>query len=167
VVPKAAHQPGVNDPVEVNVYWTVLREIYEELFSGATAEFNPPRAKVDWYCDDQPAVRALHTGEYAAKIITTGLLVDAINGNYLVSNAIIVPDPRYWMEYGGRIQAMWEQDNEFIVLSSRDSKTLSSLIQNGLWSNDALFTFVEGLLYLAQEYPEKVNLDGLSRMLIT
>ena len=57
VIPKAFHQPLLENKAEVNVYWTSFRELYEEVFHGIEVEKEISKIKFDWYFNEIPEMK--------------------------------------------------------------------------------------------------------------
>lgn len=166
VVPKAIHQPGVgNHDPEREPYWTLLREIFEEVFSGTEAERNPEIRDHEWFLKECKAVKLIHERQHGSRVCVTGFAIDSLKGSLHISHLVVVADEEYWKRYS-ELSPMWEQRGEFEWLSTRDSARIAELVSKESWTTDGLFSFVEGLFALKKVFPDKVCLPaGLDRYL--
>jgi hypothetical protein len=164
VVPLGFHQSSVIDAEHAQIYWSLLRELYEELLRGKDVPPASEHVSCDWFCDEHPAMRALRNGEFGSTVDCTGFGIDLLDGAYIAANLVTVPDARYWDEFGVATQSTWEY-NSLQTVSSKDADGIARLLTQSSWANTALFCFVEGLLALAVRYPERVRLPPLRRSL--
>jgi hypothetical protein len=147
---------------ERKLYWTTLREIYEEVFGGSDAERSKWEDKPDWYCEKRRGVESIRAREFGAETSVTGFGIDAKQRYYPVSALVCVPDPGYWDRFYGTMKTMWEHENKhFLELSSRNSTYLKELIVGRTWSGDALFALLEAITVLRARYPNLVDLPTL------
>lgn len=164
VLPKAFHQPTVNSDAEANVKWTVLREVFEEVFGGSEVESESTALRHDRYMSTEPALNyfAEHEGAYTFEIVGFGL--NALNGNYEFAALMAVPDVWYWRTFSSKMDSAWETE-DVILLSSRDSAALADYLRESQWAPESRFHFTEALSRLGQLYPEKVSVPPISRVL--
>ena len=90
LLPKATHQPIVGAIQEVNVHWTIFREVFEEVFGGEEAESGSKRMKFDWYFDEHPALEYFRSHEGTYNLEITGYGINAIGGNYDLATLLAV-----------------------------------------------------------------------------
>ncbi len=165
VIPKGLHQPMGNEAEEVNVHWTIFRELYEEIFGGEDAEKDNYRIKRDWYFDSSEPMKYFrdHIGAYDCQITSLG--VNSLAGFYEFAGVIVIRDEWFWRNFGNQMQRMWEVDS-LLNVSTRNAKQIRDLIVKGDWAGEGLFHFIEGLIWLKDIDNERVNLPNLSRGLI-
>lgn len=166
LVPKAIHQPSVGVQVEeASPHWSVLKEIYEEIFSGKPAERFPEVRKHDWFLNRSKQVNLIWKDKEDCGVLATGFAIDALKGSCHISFLVYVEDTEYWKKYS-IVEPMWEQEGKFQWLDSRDADRIAHYVASPDWTSDGLFSFVEGILLLKDKFPKKVNLpEGLKRVL--
>jgi len=156
LVPKAIHQPGVgNHNPEKEPYWTLLREIFEEIFSGTGAERNPEISDYTWFLKECKAVNLIYNRKHESQVYVTGIAIDSLKGSLHISYLVVVPDEEYWKRYS-ELSPMWEQRGEFDWLFTDDSKMIENKVGEGSWASDGLFSFIDGLFALKELFPKGV-----------
>jgi len=164
VLPKAFHQPVVGDDAEANLFWTVFRELYEEVFGGSEVEKEITRLKYDWYVDECPPVRFFWEHDNVFNLEVTGYGINAVGGNYDVAILLAVKDTWYWDTYGKEMCKSWESGTTLLV-STKNRQQIERLLTEGQWASESLFQFVEGILRLRQIDQTRVDLPDLERTL--
>ena len=164
VIPKAFHEPLVGHDDEVNIYWTIFRELYEELFGGDEVEADSGRVKHDWYFDTTPGVNYFRDHEGAFNLELIGYGVNAIAGNYEFAVLLAVRDTWYWNTFGNDITKNWEALG-IKLYSTKNAEKLKNLLTDDNWVNESIFKFIEGLIRLQEIDPSKVNLPFMERIL--
>ena len=72
----------------------------------------------------------------------------------------MVEDERFWDKFGGHIEANWEAGS-LRRYSSQDRELMVDLIKDPSWTNEGLFTLLQGLRRLAHIDPSRVSLPEL------
>lgn len=162
VVPKAFHQGAVGADVEVNVYWSAMREIYEELYNGEEVRRQDKRRlRHDWYMDRHLGMRYFrdNEGTYDMELVSFG--VNAIGGNFEHALLLVIRDTSYWDRFGGELRANWEATG-LRQLSSRAPVEIKRAITKERWATESVFHLGEALLRLQQLSPHRVDLPNLA-----
>ena len=94
------------------------------------------------------------------RIEATGFGLNLVNGNYEFANLILVEDERFWDRFGGYVEANWEAGS-LRRYSTQDHELIADLIRDPAWTNEGLFTLLQGLRRLTQIDPERVNLPSI------
>ena len=170
VIPKAFHQPEVVEDhgrtfhgcTVDNIYWTVLRELHEELFWGDDlARPNDPQvSRFDWFMAANPTMRWFQQNQSQWQIGLTSFGLNGVSGNFDFGLAMSVLDPRFYENQNEK--EMWESERLLHFDTSNGDKVIE-LLQSPNWSGESLFHLVEGLAYLHNAYPEKMRLPRLRR----
>lgn len=66
----------------------------------------------------------------------------------------------FWSRYGGQVQATWEP-SALRQYSSLDSESLAELVYDPSWSNQGLFTLLQGPRRLKQIGEDRVNTPAI------
>jgi hypothetical protein len=90
----------------------------------------------------------------------TGFGVNSVSGNFEFACLIVINDEQWWDLYGGHIEANWEVEG-LRRYSTLSTDMLESLIADPSWSNEGLFSFVEGVRRLAEMDNERVALPNI------
>lgn len=164
VIPKGYHQPCVDDAMEINIHWTGLREVFEEIFKGEEAERDIEVFKHDWYCDNFAFMEYFrdHVGAFNYEMIACG--IDAITGSFEMTLLLVVRDTWYWKKYGSSMEKMWES-KEVKTFSTMDENEIKSLFIQNDWSSESIFHLAEGLIRLKELVPNRVRLPEIIRVL--
>jgi hypothetical protein len=157
------HQPMIDYRVETRIALTLLRELEEEIFGREEVDntvssyrgadpMHPTRLTrpLRWLTKDPDRMR----------IEATGFGLDLVNGNYEFANLIVVEDEDFWARFGGYVEANWEAGS-VRRYSSQDHELITHLISDPAWTNEGLFTLLQGLRRLGQIAPERVNLPAI------
>ncbi len=168
VLPKGFHQSCAGAPDEVDVRWTLWRELYEELFGGADAALSEPHASHDWYLEKCPAVRWFHEGHRGGfRLETSAFGFNAVTGNYDVALLLMVPDEAYWNTFQRqRGLPSDEIEGGLEWIPTMDRERIKEVLLRPNWTSEALFQFVEGLKLLKHFEPDRVNLPEIKRALV-
>jgi hypothetical protein len=168
LLPKGFHQDcaGVSD--EVDIRWTLWRELYEEVFDGKEAQGDAVTLGHDWYLQDCPGVAWFHQPDqrgFRCESVAFGL--NAINGNYEFAKVLAVTDETYRRTFQRDMLFTSEEfaDPKGIKLSSQRRDHIKNTLLLPDWTSEGLFQFVEGLLWLKDELPEWVDLPDIEREL--
>lgn len=76
VLPQGFHQPLLNHPEsEVNLSWTVYKEVFEEIYGGEEVMRSSQRLTHDWYMKDIPPMNYFleHDGAFRSELVGFGL----------------------------------------------------------------------------------------------
>ena len=60
-----------------------------------------------------------------------------------------IEDDRWWAEWGHQIAGNWETTS-VETYSSMDTTSLTALLHDRRWSNEGLFSMIQGLWHLAE-----------------
>lgn len=93
----------------------------------------------------------------AMRMECTGFGLNLVSGNYEFAALVVVDDEEFWHRYGGHIEANWESAGLHLY-SSLDRELLSELITDERWSNEGLFTLLQGIRRLGELGGKRVNL---------
>lgn len=165
VIPKAFHQPIIDLEEESNLAMTIEREMEEELFGRPEVDLEgkgsrradpmrpdrlsePMRWLVDRRSDD------------VWRMECTAFGINSMSGNFECASLIVIGDESWWDLYGGYIEANWEVEG-LQRYSSLATNRLESLIADPSWSNEGLFSFIEGIRRLADLDGERVALPEI------
>lgn len=155
VIPKAFHQPLVEQAGEVALSMTLQRELEEELLGRQDLEDLSPdaqrRADPLHVSSQSEAMRWLYdrrnTPIYRVECVGFGL--NMVTGNYEFPSLIVIEDEEWWDRYGHEVEANWETMRTRRY-SSLDRRGLVALATDPTWSNEGLFAFLEGLKRLSR-----------------
>ena len=164
VIPKGYHQSYIDDAMEINIHWTGLREVFEEIFNGEKAERGIDVFKHDWYMDKFPYMKYFdkHKGAFNYEMIACG--IDAITGSFEMTLLLVVRDTWYWNNYGHLMKKMWES-KKVMLLSTMNENDIKRLFIQSNWSSESIFHLAEGLVRLKELVPNRVRLPKLIRVL--
>lgn len=165
LIPKAFHQPhpASRDVAEVGLYWTVLRELFEELLGGKEAE-REGRIKHDWYLNQNDAARFLHERNDAVRFEMTAFGINAFNGNYEFCGLVVVEDEEFWDRFGWTLKPNWEVTG-IQALSSLDSEDIHRRLVSSEWAPESLLQFGEGLRRLQAIGSERCAIPRLESLI--
>jgi hypothetical protein len=157
------HQPMIDFRVETRIALTLMRELEEEMFG---------REELDNTVSDQRGADPMHPSRLTRpmrwltkdpsrmRIEATAFGLNLVNGNYEFANVIVVEDERFWGRFGGDVEANWEAGS-IRRYSTRDRELMTELISEPVWTNEGLFTLLQGLRRLAEIDPERVDLPDI------
>lgn len=157
------HQPMIDYRVETRIALTLMRELEEEMFGREDLDNTVSDAR---RADPMHPSRLTRPMRWLTKtpgrfrIEATGFGLNLVNGNYEFANLIVVEDDRFWDKFGGHIEANWEAGC-LRRYSSQDRELMIDLINDPSWTNEGLFTLLQGLRRLAHMDPERVSLPHL------
>jgi hypothetical protein len=157
------HQPMIDYRAETRIAQTLMRELEEEMFGREEVDntiSQHRRADPMHPTRLTPPLRWLTKDPDRMRIEATGFGLDLVNGNYEYANLIVVEDERFWNRFGGYVVANWEAGS-LRRYSSQDHELIAHLISDPAWTNEGLFTLLQGLRRLAQLAPERVNLPDI------
>jgi len=153
VIPKAFHQPMVEVGAEVQLSSSLERELEEELLGrdeltglatgGYVAPLHPQHLTepMQWLADRR--------GTDAYRTECVGFGVNLVTGNYEFACLIVIDDYEWWMRYGGLLVPNWEVERVSLY-SSRDPSSVTRLVSDPRWSNEGIFSLLEGLRRLSE-----------------
>lgn len=170
VIPKAFHQPIIDFEEESNLAMTIEREMEEELFGRPEVDLDGKGSRradpmrpdllsepMRWLVDRR--------GDDVWQMECTAFGINSISGNFECASLIVINDENWWDLYGGYIEANWEVEG-LRRYSSLATNMLESLISDPSWSNEGLFSFIEGMRRLADLDSERVALPEIEVELI-
>jgi hypothetical protein len=165
VIPKAFHQPIIDVDEESNLAMTIEREMEEELFGRPEVDLEgkgqrradpmrPDRLSepMRWLADRRR--------DDAWRMECTAFGINAISGNFECASLIVIQDESFWELYGGYIEANWEVEG-LQRYSTLAAGTIESLMADSRWSNEGLFSFIQGIRRLAELDKERVALPEI------
>lgn len=157
------HQPMIDYRLETRISLTLMRELEEEMFGREELDNTVSSHRG---ADPMHPTRLTRPMRWLTKapdrmrIEATGFGLDLVNGNYEFANLILVEDERFWDRFGGYVEANWEAGS-IRRYSSQDRELIAELVNDPAWTNEGLFTLLQGLRRLAQIAPERVNLPHI------
>jgi len=162
VIPHFFHQSGIqNHTEEVQIHWTVIRELYEEIFGGIEATKNSGYIRHDWYAGQCPGIKYLQEHFNSWSLEYLGFGINAITGNYECVGLLCIHDPSYWEHFSYDMKRIWESEKVELV-SSKDLSKIAWHLHSGKWADAGLFSFSLGIRRLANLAPNKVRLPNYS-----
>ncbi len=158
---QAWHQPMLgNHQGEVKLYWTVLRELFEEAFGGEEVQGESRRLRHDWYLEKCPGVAYIHRNPDAVTLELLGFGVNALLGTYDCAILLAIHDPTYWDTYSSVMMSSWEAKG-ITSLSTRDPSPLLKDVFASGWFDQGMFSLSQGLLRLQQLNPQRAPIPSL------
>jgi hypothetical protein len=158
---QAWHQPMTADlQNEAKLYWSVLREMFEEVYGGDEVEAESRRLRYDWYLDECPGVAYVHKNPDAVTLEFLGIGMNALLGTYDCAVLLAIHDPKYWDTYSSALKRNWEA-KKIRALSTRRISSVLERIFTGGWLDQSMFGLSQGLLRLHEIAPKYVELPDL------
>ncbi|TDV43688.1 transcriptional regulator [Actinophytocola oryzae] len=163
VIPKGFHEPLTDVRGDARISSTLLREMEEELFG---------RAEVDSTTGHGRAAAPMHPGRLSEpmrwlldepgrlRTECTGFGLNLVSGNYEFAALVVIDDEEFWPRFGGVIEANWESAG-LRIYSSLDEHLISKLIMDESWSNEGLFSFLQGVRRLREIGGPRVRLPSV------
>jgi hypothetical protein len=163
VIPKGFHEPLTDVRGDAQISSTLLREMEEELFG---------RAEVDSTTAHGRAAAPMHPGRLSEpmrwlldepdrlRTECTGFGLNLVSGNYEFAALVVIDDEEFWPRFGGVIEANWESAG-LRIYSSLDEHLVSKLIMDESWSNEGLFSFLQGVRRLREIGGPRVRLPSV------
>lgn len=163
VIPKGFHEPLTDVRGDARIGSTLLREMEEELFG---------RVEVDSTAGRVRAAAPMHPGRLSApmrwlldgpgrlRTECTGFGLNLVSGNYEFAALVVIDDEEFWPRFGGVIEANWEAAG-LRVYSSLDDHLIGKLIMDESWSNEGLFSFLQGIRRLREIGGPRVRLPDV------
>ena len=152
-IPKGWHQPISESSSEAKLSTTLLRELEEELLGREDLEQMSDESKRTadpLHEERQPdALRALLQTRESFRAICTGYGINLLSGKYEVPCLVVIEDETWWGQWGYQVAGNWETTS-VETYSSADTSGLTSLLHDPRWSNEGLFSFIQGLRLLAE-----------------
>ena len=164
VIPKGFHQPVADFRNDAKIAATLAREMEEELFG---------RDDIDGTLGEQHAADPMHPARLsepmrwlvdnpgALRMECTGFGLNLVSGNFEFGCLIVVDSEEFWSRYGGQVEANWES-SALRQYSSLDGEGLAALAGDDAWSNEGLFTFLQGLRRLEQIGGDRVDIPAVN-----
>jgi hypothetical protein len=151
---QAWHQPNVRDyKNEVNLYWTVLRELFEEVYQGKEIIKETSHLRHDWYLKECPGVAYIHEQPENVTFEFLGIGINALLGTYDCAILLAIHDTSYWDAYSHLIRPNWEAKRGFFLSTKDVMPSLNNIFNSG-WYDQGMFGLSQGLLRL-RELDEK------------
>jgi len=165
VIPKGFHKPCSDYRADAPVGVTLRREMEEELFGRSDVDCTVPQhtasaAPMHPSQLSEP-MRWLSDTPGALSMECTGFGLNLVSGNYEFASLIVIDDEEFWARYGGHIRANWES-TDLLLYSSLDRELLAELATDDRWSNEGLFSLLQGLRRLGELGGKRVNLPVIS-----
>jgi hypothetical protein len=152
-IPKGWHQPISEASSEARLSITLLRELEEELLGREDLEqmSDEARRTADPLHEQrQPeAIRSLLQSPDALRVACTGFGINLLSGTYEVPCLVTIEDDRWWGKWGHQVAGNWETTS-VDTYSSMNTEGLITLLHDQRWSNEGLFSMIQGLLQLAE-----------------
>lgn len=158
---QAWHQPIAGDHKnEVNLYWTVLREMFEELYGGEEVIEESSRLRHDWYLKESSGVAYIHNNPDKISLEFLGIGLNAMLGTYDCAILLAIHDTEFWENHSSAMIQNWE-NKKWLLLSTKEDVMLSlENVFNMGWFDQGMFSLSQGLLRLKQIDERRVqNLD--------
>jgi hypothetical protein len=159
IIPRAIHQPMIDEAEEVKPSFSAFREIFEELYSGKEVEKDGGQLRHDWFFSEEN-MNWFRDNPKCFDLMCTCFGIDMVSGNYVFGMLLVIREESYWENYSRIIKANWE-GHGLKSVSSKDPDSLAQLIKRKQWTGDGLFPLIEGLKWLADKYPERVKMPPL------
>lgn len=145
----------------MNIHWSAMREIYEELYNGeAVRRHDSRRLKHDCYFSLNSGLQFFRDNEDSFGVELLSFGINALGGNFEQALLLLVRDTSFWNRFGNEIQANWEAES-ILQLSTRDSSKILMLLSKETWASEGLFHITQGLRRLAEVVPNRVALPEL------
>lgn len=166
VLPKSFHQHTVSASDEVHLGTTVYRELEEELFGrqefeeGGDSGGRGPLGLNPYHADRLTAPMRWLVEHGACTVECVGAGLNLINGNYEFATLVTVHDEEFWARFSGACLPNWEAA-DVQTYSTAESDQLQELMADERWTNEGLFALIEGLLRLAELWPDRVQLPHM------
>jgi transcriptional regulator with XRE-family HTH domain len=152
VIPKAFHQPLTDHRADARIGATLRRALEKELFG---------RVDVDNTAGAQRAADPMHPRRLSApmrwlteqpdrlRMECTGFGFNLVSGNYEFASLVVIDDEDFWTRFGGEVEANWESAR-LRLYSTLDDDLINRLIADESWSNEGLFSLLQGLRRLTE-----------------
>ncbi len=163
-IPTGYHQCFVDKYMEVNLYWTVLREIFEELFGGKEVERGTSHFRFDWYADQEEPIRWLFSNPRHVQVIVTCFGVNLEIGNYEFGILVIVDDDDFYTRYSSRMRCNWEFSPELgqPFLDTKDQGAIGEMLLQENWEHQNRPALVEALRWIQKNRSASISLPELT-----
>ena len=162
VIPKAIHQPMISNPNEVNIYWTVLREVFEELYGGEEVQSDSNKLAYNWYLDTIEPLRYFREHRNAFKLEVTGFGFNTFTGLYEFAVLFYIPDEHFYRNFKSHMEKTWESEEiEFFSTKWADGIKIADLVQSKEWTNESFFHLIKSLQRLKNLEPDRVELPDI------
>ena len=166
VLPKSFHEPLIDFSDDAQLSATLERELEAELFGREEVDatlgsrrhaepFHISRLSepMRWLID--------HSDTDQWRMECTGFGLNLVSGNFEFASLIVIDDEEWWERFGGHVEANWETQG-LRRYSSRDEDALEDLVHDEAWSNEGLFSFVQGLTRLKETGGNRVQLPTMN-----
>ena len=163
VIPKGFHQPMADSRADARIGATLRREMEEELFGREDADSTltaPLVADPMHPTRLSEPMRWLTSRTDLLRIECTGFGLNLVSGNFEFACVVIIDAEDFWSRYGGQVEANWES-SALRQYSSLDDGSLAELVHDTAWSNEGLFTLLQGLRRLKQIGGYRVNVPTI------
>ena len=163
VIPKGFHEPMTDFRNDAKIAATLLREMEEELFGREDADSTlagPQAADPMHPSRLSEPMRWLTDNPGTFRMECTGFGLNLVSGNFEFACLIVIDSDEFWYRYGGQIEANWES-SALRQYSSLDHEGLAALAGDEAWSNEGLFTFLQGLRRLKQIGGDRVDIPAV------
>jgi hypothetical protein len=163
VIPKGFHEPMTDFRNDAKIAATLLREMEEELFGREDTDntLSGPHAADPMHLSrlSEP-MRWLTDNPGTFRMECTGFGLNLVSGNFEFACLIVIDSDEFWYRYGGQIEANWET-SALRQYSSLAREGLTVLAGDDAWSNEGLFTFLQGLRRLKQIGGDRVDIPAV------
>lgn len=148
---QAWHQPIVGDHnIEVSLYWTVLREMFEELYGGEEVIEESSRLRHDWYLQESSGVAYVHNNPDKISLEFLGIGMNAMLGTYDCAILLAIHDTEFWENHSSAMIKNWE-NRKWLLLSTKENvmPALENVFNTG-WFDQGMFSLSQALLRLRE-----------------
>ena len=155
---QAWHQPNIGDyQNEVSLYWTVLKEMFEEIYRGEEVIKLSPHLKYNWYLKECPGVAYIHENPEKVTLELLGIGINALMGTYDCAILLVIHDPEYWDTYGNSMELFWETEKWLHLSTKEIMPTLQRAFNDYGWLDQGMFSLSQGLLRLRELDDKRVS----------
>ncbi len=153
-IPKAFHEPLIDQREDTQLGATLQREMEEELFGRDDVDntISPQRSADPMHPSrlSEPMRWLTENSDNCSWLMEcTGLGLNLVSGNYEFASLIVIHDEEFWQRFGGQVEANWES-SKLQQYSSMDRELLTVLSADVGWSNEGLFAFLQGRRRLSE-----------------
>ncbi len=154
-IPYGFHEPTGSSAEDVDLEFTVWRELNEELFNAKDAERANHSVHPEAALNLTEPLKWLRKNKkgYNCEILSPGYR--ATSCDCLFSVLFVIPDPEFWHKFGDQLARNWEAKKvKYISTQNRDE--ILAMLNHPLLVPDCRRTLAEGLIRLKELYPDRV-----------
>lgn len=164
LIPKGWYQPHTYELERESLEWTVLRELFEELYGGAedVGENTPRETNFDYWVSDEKAdaIRWLLDNRNSWSLIGTGFGINAVAGNFEFFGLLVVFDVAFYERFARVLS--WESSG-IEGISSRLPDRMEDVLcsSSERMVNECIPGFIKSLSLLHELEPNRVKLPSI------